>query len=297
MIFRIIFVKFFLIVVIFSIIGISIFSQDAFSQYTDTPQSLTVNLKSSPYFYQDSEGYAVVNGIIENKNELSSISNVRIHVSFYHDSLQEPLEVNMGNTVIDVIPPSSEAPFSIRSKNPIPFVDDVSVNILGFDSVQNKMNGLSVSSEYASIDSPFRFSGSLQNTGAFSNNTKIHVAFYDGFKPPRILQVFTIDVGAVESDIKTPIEFMHEFDFTPSGAYLYAESDIFSSDVVEVKIPKRFASPLYQIKYHDIALDNIKCNDSKELIFKQTLKLAACVYPNSLEKLVERGWVMPIINS
>lgn len=284
--------KIFVILLIFSIIAVSIFSQDAFSQYTDTPQSITVTLKSSANFYQDVDGHIVVNGIIENKNEFSSVTNVLVHVSFYDDFNPEPLEVNVGNTIMDVVPTESEAPFSIRSKNPLSNVQQVSVIVLGFDATQSKVKGLDISSEYASLDSPFRFSGSLQNIGAISNNTLVHVAFYDGFEPPRILDVLTIDVGSIEKNSKIPIDFTHEFDTPPRGAYIYAESDVFSSNFIDVKFPQRFYSPLFQMKYQYVLFDNVKCNDSKELIFKQTLQSSACVYPTTLEKLVERGWII-----
>ncbi|MEE8383330.1 MAG: hypothetical protein V3R39_00055, partial [Nitrosopumilus sp.] len=57
------------------------FSQ-AFSQVTDNAPTLSVSLSSeSPFVYQDSEGYTVVVGIVENNKSLTPVTNVRIQVN------------------------------------------------------------------------------------------------------------------------------------------------------------------------------------------------------------------------
>ncbi|MDE0831801.1 MAG: hypothetical protein OSA03_01550, partial [Nitrosopumilus sp.] len=92
-----------------------IFSQE----YTDTNPTLTVSINSnSNFIYQDSEGYTVVIGLIENNDPLSFLTNVVIQASFYDDFNPNPLEVKEGSTTLKVIPPNTKSPFIIRSDNP-----------------------------------------------------------------------------------------------------------------------------------------------------------------------------------
>ena len=50
-----------------------------FSQeYYDNTPTLSVSLTSdSPFVFQDSEGYTVVVGMVENKNSLTAVTNVQ----------------------------------------------------------------------------------------------------------------------------------------------------------------------------------------------------------------------------
>ena len=55
------------------------FSQGFSQEYADNDSTLSVSLRNeSPFVYQDSEGYTVVVGIVENDDPLTSISNVKI---------------------------------------------------------------------------------------------------------------------------------------------------------------------------------------------------------------------------
>jgi len=289
------------------ILGLS--AQDAFSaEYVDTPPTISVYLKNtSLYFYQDDEGYTIVTGLIENKNQYSSVTDVRIHVSYFDEISLIPLEVSLGNTLMEVIPPERNAPFSIRSQTPIPGITHVSVVVLGFASAQDKVNGLTIFSENISNHSTFRFSGSLQNGNAPISNATVYLAFYDSFEPPRILNVSTIQVGDMKIDTLSLLELEEKIDSRVTGVLLFADSDIFYSDVVDVKIPTSgitiatkdfplpfsYSSPLHQIKYQNTLPENVKCNNSRELILKTSLDYSACVFPSSVEKLIERGWVIP----
>lgn len=287
------------------ILGLS--AQDAFSaEYVDTPPTISVYLKNtSPYFYQDDEGYTIVTGLIENKNQHSSVTDVRIHVSYFDEISLIPLEVSLGNTLMEVIPPESVAPFSIRSQTPIPGITQVSVVMLGFSSSQDKVNGLTIFSENISNHSTFRFSGSLQNGDAPISNATVYLAFYDSFEPPRILSVSIIQIGDMKIDTLSLLELEEKIDSKATGVLLFADSDIFYSDMVDVKIPSqtnkqkvtptpfKLPSPLYQIKHQNVLPSNVKCNNSLELVFKISLEYSACVYPSSVEKLIQRGWILP----
>ena len=75
--------------IIFSIILILILlpiSQVFSQEYTDTNPTLSISLKSqSSFVYQDSEGYTIVIGLIENNDPLSFLTNVVIQAKFFDD--------------------------------------------------------------------------------------------------------------------------------------------------------------------------------------------------------------------
>ena len=212
------------------------FSQ-AFSQVTDTAPTLTVSLRNeTPFVYQDSEGYTVVVGAVEN-NSLSYITNVRIQVNFFDEFTPEPLEVVEGYTTLEVIPPNGLSPFAIQSKTPNPDITQASVSLLPFDSSIPKQPGLTVFSTDVFLDTSFRFSGVLQNGDAPSADTKVHLAFYDSFEPPRILGVSTIELGNMGLNTEVTFELDEKIDSRAVGFLLFAESSVFYSDFVDVKIP------------------------------------------------------------
>jgi len=74
---------------IFGIILILILfpTSQVFSQeYTDTNPTLSVSLNSqSTFVYQDSDGYTIVIGLIENNDPLSFLTNVVIQAKFFDD--------------------------------------------------------------------------------------------------------------------------------------------------------------------------------------------------------------------
>ncbi|NQV40187.1 MAG: hypothetical protein HQ505_06570 [Nitrosopumilus sp.] len=213
------------------------FSQ-GFSQVTDNPSTLNVSLRNeSPFVYQDSEGYTVVVGIAENNNSLTPISNVKIQVHFFDDLSPDPLEVVQGTTTLEVIAPNGKSPYSIRSQTPNLDITQASASLLGFDSSVEKQKGLTVYSTDVSLDTSFRFSGVLQNGGAPNSDTNVYLTFYDGFEPPRILSVSTIELGDVESNTEVSFDLDEVIDSRAVGFYLFAESNVFSSDFVDIQIP------------------------------------------------------------
>ena len=183
-----------------------------FSQeYYDNTPTLSVSLTSeTPFVYQDSEGYTVVVGMVENKNSLTAVTNARVQVSFYDDSSFTPLAVNEGRTVLEVIPPNGISPYSIRSPTPDPAITQASVSFLGFDSSEEKQKGLAISIDDVSLDNSLTISGTLENSGAPSDETSVYVAFFDGFDPPRTLGVSTIELGLVEPDSETKFDLNTE---------------------------------------------------------------------------------------
>ena len=106
----------FIFVVVLLLIPIS----SAFSQeYADTNSTLSVSLNHQTTFvYHDSEGYAIVVGLIENNDPLSFVPNVVLHANFFDDFNSNSLEIIEGNSVLNMIPPNGKSLFVIRSETP-----------------------------------------------------------------------------------------------------------------------------------------------------------------------------------
>jgi hypothetical protein len=213
------------------------FSQGFSQEYSDNAPTLNVSLSNeSPFVYQDSEGYTVVVGLVDNNNPLTPISNVQIQVNFYDDLDPTPLEIVQGT----------------------------SVSLLGFDSSVEKQKGLTVYSTDVFLDKSFQFSGVLQNGGAPSANTNVYLAFYDGFEPPRILSVSTIELGNVSLNTDVSFELDEEIDSRAVGFFLFAESSVFVSDLVDIGIPEsRIPDKLITIS--NVSVEDTSGNKLSEL--------------------------------
>ena len=140
---------------IFGIIFILILfptSQSFSQEYTDTNPTLTVSTNSNTnYVYQDSEGYTVVIGVIENNDPLSFVTNVKVQAYFYDEFNPDPLEIKEGSTLLNVIPPSSSSPFVIRSESPNSDIVDVYTKILTFETSKILDDSLKISITDVSI--------------------------------------------------------------------------------------------------------------------------------------------------
>ncbi len=264
-----------LVLGMFMILLLIPFSQSYSQEKTDTLSTLSVSLISeTPFVYQDSEGYTVVVGEVQNNDSLSSVTNVIIQVKFYDDLDPNPLEINQGQTTLEVIPASGKSPYAIRSQTPNPNITQASVFLLGFDPSVAKQKGLSVYSTDVFYDTSLRFSGVLQNGGAPNTDTNIYLAFYDGFEPSRILGVSTIELGNVESNAEIPFEINEEIDPRAVGFLLFAESNIFNSDFVDVKIPPpQSMSKLVSIS--NVVVEDTKGNTLSEIKVGSTVNIVS----------------------
>ena len=219
----------------------TIFSQE----YTDTNPTLTISMDSNSNFvYQDSEGYTVVIGLIENNDPLSFLTNVVIRANFYNDFNPNPLEVKEGSTTLKVIPPNTKSPFIIRSDNPNPDITEVSTNFLTFDTSESMNNSLNISINDVSLETiitssdnvySLSFLGILRNGDTSISNTVAHLAFYDVFD--RIIQISTIEIGDVDANELVSLTLNEDINSSSVGFVLFSESDKFYSDVIDVKIP------------------------------------------------------------
>ena len=227
----------FLILILFPI------SSGFSAEVTDNSPTLTAVLTSdSPFVYKDDEGYTVVVGSVENTSNLTSITDVRIHVKFYDDFSAEPLDVIESGTVLEVIPPLGKSPYMIKSGSADPDITQVSVSLEGFNSSPSKSKQLSVELGDIVLDDTLHFSGVLKNGAAPINSTNVYLAFYDNFDPPRIVGVSTIPIGHVKSNEIINFNFNEKIQTShvgfPIGFILFSESDVFYSDAVDVKLPE-----------------------------------------------------------
>jgi hypothetical protein len=254
-----------LVLSVFLILFLIPFPQGFSQEYSDNVPTLTVTLRNeTPFVYQDSEGYTVVVGAVDNNNSLTPVTNVKIQVNFYDDFDPSPLEVIQGSTILDVIPLNGQSPFVIRSETPNPDITEVSVSLLGFDSAVPKEKGLTIFSNEVLLDTSFRFSGVLQNGGAPSADTKVHLVFYDNFEPPQILGVSTIELGNMFLNSEITFEFDEQINSRAVGFLLFAESSVFNSNFVDVKIPlSQAATKLVTIS--DVSVEDTMGNKLSEL--------------------------------
>jgi len=248
------------------------FSQAFSQEYSDTGSTLTVSLRSeTPFVYQDSEGYTVVVGLVENNDSLASITNVMIQVNFFDDFDPNPLEVVNGHTTLQVIPPNGQSPFAIRSETANPNITEASVSLLPFDISDPKEKELSIFYREVFLDSSLHFSGVLQNKITPVSDANVHLAFYDSFEPPRIIRVSTIEIGDVESN-EVSFEFDEPIDSRSVGFLLFSESNKFYSDFVDVKIPPpQISTKLVTIS--DVTVEDKMGNKLSELEVGSTVNI------------------------
>ena len=249
------------------------FSQGFSQEYSDNTPTLSVSLENdTPFVYQDSEGYTVVVGVVENNNSLTAITDVVLRANFFDKYGNSPLEITEGRTVLDVIPPNGKSPYVIRSQTPNPSLSEASISIANFDSSQSKLKGLTVYSSEVSSDTSFQLTGVLQTSGASNTDTNVYVAFYDSFEPPRILSVSTIELGDVAANSKVNFKLNEEIDSRSVGFMLFAESNIFSSNLVDVKIPlPQVLTKLVTIS--DVSVKDNLGNNLSEIMIGSTVNI------------------------
>ena len=249
------------------------FSQGFAQEYSDNIPTLTVTLQNEiPFVYQDSEGYTVVVGAVDNNDPLSSVTNVTIQVTFYDEFNPNPIEVVQGTTTLEVIPPNGQSPFAIRSSETNPDITEASISLLKFDSSISKQKGLTVYSSAVSLDTRLSFEGVLQNSGAPNSDTKVYLAFYDAFVPPRILEVATVELDDVGADAEVSFNLNKEIDSRAVGFLMFAESDVFYSDFVDVKIPPP-QTPTKLVTISDVSVEDQTGNKLSEISVGSTVNI------------------------
>jgi len=247
----------------------------SFSQGTQINNSaLSVTLQhETPFLYHDSEGYAVVVGAVKNHDSQTYVSNVKIQAIFYDQFGLSPIDIVSGNSTLQVIPPNGISPFVIRSSNPNPDITDASVSLLApIVPSSEKLPELIVYSSETILDSSFRFSGVLQNIGAPNSDTNVYLAFYDVFD--RILSVSTIELGDIAPDAEIKFNLDEEINQEAVGFLLFAESDVFNSNFVDIKIPpKQSLTKLVSIT--GVSVQDIEGNNLSEIEFGSIVNIVS----------------------
>jgi hypothetical protein len=226
-----------LLVALFAIILFP--TSSSFSQFTDTPSTFGIILSDlNPYHFKDENGYTIVIGEVENTTN-SPIKAVKILALFFDDFSEQPLEAALGTTIVDIIPPLGKVPYIIKSENPNAAITSVSVKLQGqFDSAPPKNEELRVESEISEFGEQIKISGTLTNNAIVNaTQTKIHLAFYDAFLPPRIIWISTIELEeAIMGGSSIDFEFDEKLDPRSFGYKIFAESDTYYSNIQNVKI-------------------------------------------------------------
>ena len=231
----------------------------SFAGVSDTGATLGIDFTSySPHNYKDELGYTVVLGEVVNKKEFS-ITGVKIFVGFYDDFGEQPLETTIGTTVIDVIPPFGKSPYMIKSQNPNSAITAASVNLLGFNSAPTKAKLLTIEpGELELSNQKLTLSGTITNNGPLhSNNTQIHLVAFDGFVPPRVLDVTTISVDDMLPETEQNFEFNAKFDPRAVNYKIGAESRDYHSDIKDI------SAPTVGVLQRLVTINDISVNDSE----------------------------------
>ena len=251
-----IFLALFLIIILFPI-------SSGYSQVTDTPSTLSVALTSeSPFVYKDAEGYTVVIGNVENKNQITSVSNVQLRVNFYDDTGLDPLETVHGETVLEVIPELRTSPYMIKSATPNPSITQVSVMLESFSPSQSKTKDLTVEVSDVYLDENLKVSGVLTNGGSPITDTYVYLTFYDAFIPPRMVGVASITIGDLEANKSVDFYFDGEIDRRAVSFKIFSESSVFYSDILDQKVPQQLTK---LVTISDVSLSDNEGNRIAEV--------------------------------
>lgn len=206
----------------------------ATAQTYDTPDTLVVSLSHPIYMKVDPEGHIVITGVIHNDSPHSYVGNVQVLARLYDSTGTRLVEVTHGNTHLEVIPPKSYSPFTIRSNTSDPSIQSAVASLLFFEQANPKPLGLDVNIQTDTTPTTVTLSDSA---GAPHTDTQIYVAYHDAFEPPRILAIHAYDIGDIAQ-----YGFSDAVDLygPPPGArgyMIFAQSDVFSADMVKTRLP------------------------------------------------------------
>ena len=178
-------------------------------------------------------------GNVENRSELTSVTNVQLIANFYDETGNEPLETVLGGTILEVIPELGTSPYVIQSESANPNITHVSIVLEGFSPSPSKSQQLVVESTDILLDENLRVSGILTNGGSPITDTFVYLAFYDAFIPPRLIGISSTQIGDVEANEKVDFYFNEEIDQRAISFQIFAQSNVFYSNFVDEKIPQQ----------------------------------------------------------
>lgn len=210
----------------------------AAGQTYDTPATLVVSFSHPTYMYVDADGYAIVTGVIQNESKHSHMGNVQVVARFYDNSGMEPLYLETATALLDAIPPESSSPFIIMSAEPDPRISWATANILLFDAIDPKIDGISLeTSASRGTDGSGATITASDISGSPHTNVRVHIAYHDAFDPPRILKVASHQMPDIEMGGTANITVSDTLPQNVRGFIVFAESDTSSSRTASGTLP------------------------------------------------------------
>ncbi len=212
--------------------------QGGFSQIYDTGSTLGVATTSySPYTYESDDGHTVITGEIENKLDFP-VTGVTIWGGFYDGVRESPLESVIGSSVLDVIPAKGKSPYKLVSTSPNPEITNVSVLVQGFTSTGEKLRELSLAQNSLEVTDRLAYAGTItNNAGTVSQQTKVHLAMYDRFEPPRLLRIITQELEDIPPGGSSGFSFDETHIQQTVRLAVFAESDNSLSNILDANVP------------------------------------------------------------
>ncbi len=212
----------------------------SFSQAVDSDTAISVVTTSDvPYVYQNSEGYTTVVGEVENRNRLTAMSDIVVVATFL-DASGNVLDISRGGPLLTVVGAQSTSPYVITSTVRDPDIAFVSVDVAAFNSSPSKEDGLEIDHIDVLHAETLEFSATISNSGnSPSTDTRVYLAYYDVFDPPRLLSVETIEAGDIPIGQTLDIEFSGIPSPRAVGFQVLAESDTMTSSPLDIDIPEQ----------------------------------------------------------
>lgn len=235
----------------------------AHAQNADTEPTLGIRLTSTqPTHYVDAGGHTVIVGEVVNLQDFP-VAGVRVQAGFYADGSGEPLELVVGETLLEVIPERGSSPYVVRSGSAGLDVAGVSVNLLGFTSSAAKPRGFELGDLRVLASESLVVEGTVSGAGlGAAANMTLHALVYDSFVPPRLLGVHSASpldaLGSVpagdgdamfaassaDGGMSIDYEFSLAYGEEAATVRVIAESERHSSNAAEARVMRSPESPL-----------------------------------------------------
>lgn len=235
----------------------------AHAQNVDTEPTLGIRLTSTqPTHYVDADGHTVIVGEVVNLQDFP-VAGVRVQAGFYADGAETPLELAVGETLLEVIPGRETSPYVVRSESAGIDVAGVSVNLLGFTSSAAKPRGFELGELRVLASDDLVVEGTVSGAGlGAASGMTLHALVYDSFVPPRLLGVHSarpldalgagpagdsdamFAASSADGGMSIDYEFSLAYGEGAATVRVIAESERHSSNAAEARVMRSPESPL-----------------------------------------------------
>ena len=173
----------------------------------DTLPSLSVRPTSdAPFFYRAGDNSTVLVGEVRNDNAFP-VTDVQVIAAFYDDASPLPEQVVSGYSLLEVIRQAGSRHTSSEPRTRMSPSGRPLWPWSGFTSSATKQQVLDVSLDLSGFAERMYLAGMVTNGASVpSENTRVHVAVYDPFIPPRLLDVHTIYLDSIGAN--SALEFV-----------------------------------------------------------------------------------------